>query len=1125
MIGKIIDLSAKNRWFVIFAFLVAAFGATVAVRRTPLDAIPDLSDPQVIVFTEWMGRSPTIVEDQVTYPIASALLAAPKVTAVRGFSMFGMSFVYVLFDEGTDVYWARSRVLEYLSSIGARLPPGVSPTLGPDASGVGWVYEYAVVDRTGKHDLAELRTLQDYTLRYALESVPGVAQVASVGGFQREYQITLDPERLRAYGITVDEVARAVRRSNSEVGGGVIELGGRESFVRGRGYLKDLEGLGEIAVRAEPRGASVRVRDVGSVRFGPVSRRGAAEFDGLGEAVGAIVVMRHGENALGLIQRVEAKLDDLRKSLPEGVEIVTTYDRSGLIERSIGTLKHALAEEMIVVALVILLFLFHLRSALLPIVSLPLAVLLSFVPMYLLGVPSTIMSLGGIAIAIGATVDAEIVMVEACHKKLEHAPPNLSAAERARLLGQAAKEVTPAIFFSLLIIAVSFIPVFGLDGEAGRLFRPLAYGKTFLMLVAAILSITLAPALRDLLLKGKIRPESDHPISRAIIRVYKPFVFVALRRPLTTILIGVLAVVSAIPLYFKLGSEFMPPLDEGDILYMPTTLPNLSIGEATRQLQRQDAILRKFPEVRTVFGKVGRAETPTDPAPLSMVETIVSLNPPETWPTLYHLRWYSRWAPEWSKRPLRAIWPEEQRETRDELIDKMNEALRLPGWTNAFTMPIRTRIDMLSTGVRTPVGVKIFGHDLAAIERAGVHVEALLGRIKGTRSVLYERSLGGTYVDIVPDRAALQRYGLQVDDIQTVIESAVGGAPVTVTVEGRARFAVNLRYKEDFRSSAQALRGVLVPLPSGVSSDAPAMGGMGATAPPPGGSARHVPLGELARVEIVEGPPMVKDEAGLLVGYVFVDVEPGRDIGGYVNEAKAVVDAAQARGELGLGPGMYLKWTGQYEKLDEMRERMKILVPLALAIIVVLLWMQFRNATEVAIVLLSIPFALVGTVWLLYLLDYRLSTAVWVGVIALVGLAAQTGIVMIVYIDQAFFRRLRAGKIRDLNDIIWAHMEGTVLRVRPKLMTVSTMLIGLVPLLWATGSGADVMKRIAAPMVGGLVTSAFLTLEIIPVIYTYWRYAQLQQAKRSGRSLSAICGLPDEPDMASPEPTEEREAA
>ncbi len=670
--------------------------------------------------------------------------------------------------------------------------------------------------------------------------------------------------------------------------------------------------------------------------------------------------------------------------------------------------------------------------------------------------------------------------------------------------------MTPAIFFSLLIIAASFIPVFGLNGEAGRLFRPLAFGKTFLMLVAAILSVTLAPALRDALLKGKIRPEAEHPMSRAIITVYKPFVYVALRRPITTVFIGALAVASAVPLYFRLGSEFMPPLNEGDLLYMPTTMPNLSIGEATRQLQRQDAILKAFPEVRTVFGKVGRAETPTDPAPLSMVETIVALKPPSS---------LAEGAPgcagtprgrrRFLKRPLGALFPEERPESWEELVAKLDRELKLPGWTNAFTMPIRTRVDMLSTGVRTPVGVKIFGADLGAIERAGRGLEATLGRVKGTRSAFYERSLGGTYLDIVPDRDALQRYGLQVDDLQTVIETAIGGAPVTVTVEGRARYPVDLRYKDDFRNSAQAIRGVLVPLPD----RAPAAGsggmakGAAAAAAMPSGNARHVPLAELARVEMVEGPPMIKDEAGLLVGYVYVDVDPDRDLGGYVNEAKAAVEAARQKGEVDLAPGMYLKWTGQYEKLAEMRDRMKILVPLSMAIIVVLLWLQFRHVTEVLIVLLSIPFALVGSVWLLYLLDYRLSTAVWVGVIALVGLAAQTGIVMIVYIDQAFYRRLRAGKIRDLDDIVWAHMEGTVLRVRPKLMTVSTMLIGLAPLLWATGSGADVMKRIAAPMVGGLLTSAFLTLEIIPVVYTYWRYAQLKKAQRTGRPLAEVCGV------------------
>ncbi|MEP7123603.1 MAG: efflux RND transporter permease subunit [Byssovorax sp.] len=1101
MIGRLIDLCARNRWFVILAFVVMAFGAAAVLRRTPIDAIPDLSDPQVIIFTEWKGRSPTLMEDQVTYPIASALLAAPRVTDVRGFSMFGMSFVYVLFEEGTDVYWARSRVLEYLSTINARMPEGVTPSIGPDATGIGWVYEYAVIDRTGKHDLAELRTLQDYTLRYALESVPGVAQVAAVGGYQKQYQITLDPDRLRAFGVTVDDVARAVRRSNSEVGGRVLEMSGREYFIRGRGYLTDLASLGDIALRAGPEGASVRVKDVGTVQFGPEARRGAADFDGMGEAVGAIVIMRYGENALGLIQRVEARLDDLRRTLPEGVEIVTTYNRAGLIERSIATLRHALTEEMIVVSLVIMLFLLHFRSALLPIVSLPLAVLLSFVPLYLLGIPSTIMSLGGIAIAIGATVDAEIVMVEACHKKLEHAPPGLTQVERARLLGEAAKEVTPAIFFSLLIIAVSFVPVFGLTGEAGRLFRPLAFAKTFLMLSAAILSVTLAPALRDLLIRGRIRPESRHPVSRFIIALYKPFVYVALRKPITTILIGVFAVISAIPLFLRLGSEFMPPLNEGDLLYMPTTLPNLSIEEAKRQLQRQDETLRSFPEVRTVFGKIGRAETPTDPAPLSMVETIVQFQPPEQWPKVRHDRWYSSWAPRWLKHPLGMIWPEERTETWDELIAKMNAAMHLPGWTNAWTMPIRTRIDMLATGVRTPVGIKVFGSDLASIERAGKALEAMLSRVPGTRSVIYERSTGGTYIDIVPDRTALQRYGLQVDDVQSVIESAIGGEPVTTTIEGRARYTVSLRYKQDFRSSVEELRGVLVPLPGATGAPPPEGAGAAAT------GANYVTLGDVARVAVVEGPPMLKDEAGLLVGYVYIDVDPTRDIGGYVNEAKRIVAAAEQKGELTLGSGMYLRWTGQYEQLEQMRERMKILVPVALGIIMVLLYLQFRHVIEVLIVLLSIPFALVGSVWLLYLLDYRLSTAVWVGVIALVGLAAQTGIVMIVYIDQAFHRRLKAGKVRDLNDIIWAHMEGTVMRVRPKLMTVSTMLIGLVPLLWATGSGADVMKRIAAPMVGGLLTSAFLTLEIIPVVYTYWRYAQLKRAKRTGRPLEEIVRL------------------
>lgn len=1096
MIARLIELSAKYRWFVILVYCAMVMGACASAKRVQLDAIPDLSDPQVIVFTEWEGRSPTLVEDQITYPIASSLLAAPHVTAVRGYSMFGMSFIYVLFEEGTDVYWARSRVLEYISGIQAKLPPQVAPVLGPDATGIGWVYEYALIDRGGKTDLAELRAIQDYTLRYALESVPGVAQVASVGGYERQYQVTIDRDKLRAFGLHVEDVANAIRRSNGEVGGRILEMSGREYFVRGRGYIGNLEDVTKIAIRAGKDGTPIRVGDIGTVRFGGESRRGLAELDGKGETVGAIVMARYGENSLDVIGRVKARLAELGAALPSGVEIVPTYDRSSLIERAIRTLRSSLVEEAITVSLVIVLFLLHFRSALLPIVSLPISVALAFIPMYVFDIPATIMSLGGIAIAIGATVDAEIVMIEACHKKLEHAPPHLDDKARARLLHQAAKEVTPAIFFSLIIIALSFVPVFGLNGQAGRLFKPLAYTKTFVMLSAAIVSVTLAPALRDLLLRGKIRRESDHPVSRIVMAIYRPFVYVALRRPKTTLAIGVFALIATVPAYLKLGNEFMPPLNEGDILFMPTTLPNISIEEAKRQLQRQDEILASFPEVRSVFGKVGRADSPTDPAPLSMVETVVQLNAPESWPMVYHRRWYSRSSiPGFIKSVLRKLWPEHKRETWEELVAKLNRSLELPGWTNAWTMPIKARVDMLTTGVRTPVGIKVFGNDLASIERVGVELEGVLRSVKGTRSVFYERTLGGVYVDVVPNREALARYGMQTADLNDVVSAAIGGEAVTTTVEGRRRFSVNVRYKEDFRSTPDALRSVLVPLRNAT------------------GGASAIPLGELADVVVVEGPPMLREEAGLLVGYVYVDIDPSQDVGGYVDAAKSSVLAAQSAGHVRLPTGTYLRWTGQYELLESMRERMRFLIPLALVLVAVLLYFQFKSLTEVAIVFLSIPFALVGSVWLLYILDYRISTAVLVGVIALMGLAAQTGVVMIVYIDQAFFRRLRAGKIRSLDDIIHAHTEGTVQRVRPKLMTVATMLIGLLPLLWAEGSGADVMKRIAAPMVGGLLSSAFLTLELIPVVYTYWRLAQLKRAERTGRPLAEICGVevPSEP--------------
>ena len=1073
MIGRVLELSARYRALVLLLGVVAGGAGVAAMQRLQLDAVPDLSDPQVIVFTEWMGRSPTLVEDQVTYPIVTALLGAPHVVEVRGQSMFGMSFVYVVFDEGTDPYWARSRVLEYLSSTAGRLPEGVAPRIGPDASGVGWIYQYVVLDETGAYDLGELRALHDFSIRFAIASVPGVAEVAPVGGFVPQYQVTLDPVRLRALGVSLAEVGDAIRASNGDVGGRIVEMSEREYFVRGRGYVGTEHDLESVVVRTGEDGTPLRVGDVGTVRIGGEIRRGAADWNGTGDVVSGIVVMRYGENALEVIERVEARIAEIRDSLPDGVEIRPVYSRAPLITRAIDTLVHALSEEMVVVALVILLFLLHFRSALLPIISLPLAVLIAFIPMVLFGIPATIMSLGGIAIAIGATVDAEIVMVEAAHRALEHAPKDLSEDARRKLLADAAREVTPAIFFSLLIIAVSFLPVFGLTGQAGRLFIPLAFTKTCVMLSAALLSITLAPALRDYLLRGEIRPESQHPISRAIRRVYEPFVHVALGNPRTTILIGLFAVLSALPLLPHLGSEFMPPLDEGDLLYMPTTLPGISIEEARRDLETQDAILAAVPEVVAVLGKVGRAETPTDPAPLSMAETIVRLRPRSEWRTRYERRWWAGWAPAWMRHALTPLWPEFRPMTREELIDDLSGRLRMVGWTNAFTQPIRNRIDMLATGIRTPIGVKVYGRDLGEIERAGIAIEGVLRDVPGTRSAFFERQEGGTYLDVTPDRDALARYGLRIDDVNEVVETALGGRVVTTTVEGRARFTVSVRYAEDFRASPEAIERLSIPLDDGSS----------------------VELRAVASVHVAPGPAMLRDESGMLVGYVYVDIHESTDLGGFVERAQEVVDAAVRAGSVTLPRGGHLRWTGQYEQLLRMQARMRVLVPLALLAIVILLWLQFRNFTEVLIVLLSVPFALVGSVWALYLLGFHLSTAVWVGVIALVGLAAQTGVVMIVYIDQAYGRRLREGRIRSLADIVDAHAEGTIQRVRPKLMTVGTMLFGLVPLLWAEGSGADVMRRIAAPMVGGLLTSAFLTLEIIPVVYTYWRFEELIHAR------------------------------
>ncbi len=1164
MIGRLIEYCATHRAlvFIFTAFVVA--GSLFAVKNVPLDAIPDLSDPQVIVFTEWMGRSPDLVEDQVTYPIVSSLLGAPQVEAVRGQSMFGMSFIYVIFKEGTDLYWARSRVLEYMSSIRSRLPQGVNPVLGPDATSVGWVFQYALVDKSGRNDLAQLRTFQDFNLRYALASVPGVAEVASVGGYLKQYQVEVDPDKLHAYGMSLAEVTGAIRRSNSDVGGRVIEMSGREYFVRGRGYVRSLDDLRQVALGVDKRtGTPIRVSDVGTVTYGPDIRRGVSELDGEGEAVGGTIVMRYGENALHVIERVKQKLAELKPTFPPGVEVKVVYDRSGLIDRAIDTLRHTLFEEAIVVSLIIFIFLLHFRSTLVPVLSLPVAVGLAFVPMYFFKINSNIMSLGGIAIAIGAMVDAAIVLVENAHKHLETAPPG---ADRQKVIIEAAKEVGPPIFFSLLIITVAFLPIFGLNGQAGRLFKPLAFTKTFSMAFAALVSITLSPALMALLIRGKIKHEKDHPVSKAMISVYRPFAWVALKNPKTTIAIGLAAVLATVPMAMRLGNEFMPPLNEGDMLYMPTTFPNISIEEAKKYLQVQDRLIRTVPEVATVFGKSGRSETPTDPAPLSMVETVVQLKPREQWRQLEDRRWYSGWSPGWLKPVFRPIWPDHHRITWQELTDELNRTVQMPGWTNAWTMPIKTRIDMLSTGIRTPIGVKIFGTSLDTIDRIGMDLERTISNVPDTRSVYSDRSTGGFYVDIIPDREALARYGLSLGEVQDVIEAAVGGQPIEVTVEGRNRFSINVRYPRELRQDVEHLKHVLVPLHgAGGGAQAPGMGGGMSAVPqaapvllasagisdagddylaqamggssggkgggsgmggrgaggdmggsggmsgggqgnvlPPGPSGasgvgqwpepsgQHVPLGQVADIRVVTGPPMIRDEAGMLVGYVYVDMDAAKkDIGSYVDAAKKVVEK-----QVRLPVGYSLKWTGQYELLQQMQARMRFLVPLTLVIILLLLYMNFGNLTEALIVLASVPFALVGSIWLMAILHYNLSTAVWVGIIALVGLAAQTGVVMVVYCDTSYFKYKSEGRIRDLDDIVEATLEGSVQRVRPKLMTVATMMIGLVPLLWSQGAGADVMKRVAAPMVGGLFTSAFLTLEIIPVVYTYWRYAQLKREQR-----------------------------
>lgn len=1046
MFARIIEWSIENKFLVLLTtfFLIAA--GLYSLLKTPVDAIPDLSDVQVIIFAEWVGRAPQLVEDQVTYPIVTTMLAAPKVKVVRGFSYFGLSFVYVIFEDGTDMYWARSRILEYMNEALKFLPEGVTPTLGPDATGVGWGFEYAVIDRTGRHTLADLRTLQDWHIRYWLKAVPGVSDVASVGGYVQQYQVNVDPNAILAYNLPIDKVIRAIRMSNNDVGGRVVEFTGREYMVWGRGYVESVEDLEQIALGSDAKGTPILLRDVARVEVGPDIRRGFVELNGEGEVVGGIVVIRYGESTLDVINRVKAKLAEMGPALPEGVEIVPTYDRSQLILRSIDTLKETLIEESLIVSAIIILFLFHFRSALVAILTLPLAILMSITAMYYLGITSNIMSLAGIAIAIGAMLDGAIVMVENAHRKLAQAGPG---ADRIRLITEAAKEVGRPLFFSLLIITVSFLPVFTLEAQEGRLFRPLAFTKTFAMGFAALLSITLVPLLMVLLIRGRVITEERNPMARALTFLYTPVARLVFRFRKTAIVLAVASLLVTAQTFTKLGSEFMPPLYEGTLMYMPVTLPGASITQMEQLVQVTDRIVKQFPEVAQVFGKAGRARTATDPAPLTMIETIINLKPAEEW---------------------------RDGMTAERLENELDRALRVPGLANSWTMPIKGRIDMLTTGIRTPLGIKIFGNDLNMIQAVGAEIEQALRGVPGTRNVYAERTAGGYYVHFKVKRDAIARYALTVGDVEQVIESAIGGTNISTTIEGRERFPVNVRYSRGFRNSLEDLKRVLVSTEYG----------------------QQIPITQLADVRLISGPAVVKSEGSMLVGYVYVDVA-GRDLGSYVEEAKRVV-----ADQVDLPKGYYLGWSGQYEYMQRARARLMYVVPLTLLLVVLLLYLNFRSVARTLMVLLSVPFAAVGAIWILYLLEYNLSVAVWVGIIALIGVAAETGVIMITYLDHAYAQRQREGDIRSVHDLIEAAYEGSVKRVRPITMTVASTIMGLLPIMWTQASGADVAKRIAAPMVGGMATTIILTLLVIPAIYIVWRRWELSRrrvARTEGAAL------------------------
>jgi len=1076
MINAIIELSARNKMMVFIAIAAAVMGGLWSMRTVPLDALPDMSDTQVIVYSRW-DRSPDIMEDQVTYPLVTAMLGAPKVKDVRGFSDFGYSYVYIIFDEGTDIYWARSRTLEYLSNVLPRLPQGVKTELGPDATGIGWVFEYALVDTTGKQSLADLRSYQDWYLRYYLKSVPGVAEVAPLGGFVRQYQVNVDPNKLQSFNIPISKVVAAVRSGNNDVGGRLVEFSGTEYMVRGRGYAQSTGDIGKIVLAKSASGVPILISDVGDVTLGPDIRRGVADWNGTGETVAGIVVMRQGENALQVIERVKQKLKDIEGGLPPGVKVVTAYDRSELILRSIENLKHTLTEELIVVAIVIMIFLWHIPSATIPIVTIPVAVIISFIPMKMMGLTSNIMSLGGIAIAVGAMVDAAIVVVEQTHKKLEEWERTGRKQDYHRVVIDAVKEVGGPSFFALLVIAVAFLPVLTLEAQEGRLFKPLAYTKTFSMIIAAILAITLDPAMRLLfthmknyefrprwlarvtnaVLVGTIHSEETHPISRILIKLYAPVCELALRWKWFVIAGAVAVVILTVPVFERLGSEFMPPLDEGSLLYMPSTLPGISVTQAQQLMQVQDRIIKQFPEVSTVLGKAGRAETSTDPAPFSMMETVIVLKPETEWRKVD--TWYSSWAPKWAKTIFRRFTPDHI--STDQLVEEMNQALKIPGTSNAWTMPIKARVDMLTTGIRTPVGIKIYGADIKKIEDLGTQIEALLPKVQGTRSVFSERTSGGYFLDFKWNRDALARYGLSIDDAQDVIMSAIGGENVTTTIEGRERYSVNVRYMRDYRSDPDKLGRVLVPTMDGQT---------------------QVPIAQLAQVQVVSGPAMLRDENGMLNGYVYVDVA-GRDIGSYVEEAKKVV-----RDNVKLPSGYSFAWSGQYEAMQRVREKLIVVLPLTIFLIIMLLYMNTKSMTKTMIIILAVPFSAVGAIWFLHFLGYNMSIGVWVGLIALMGVDAETGVFMMLYLDLAHDQAKSEGKLKSLGDLQAAIMHGAVKRIRPKFMTVATMFMGLIPIMWSVGTGADVMKRIAAPMIGGIFTSFLLELMVYPAIYEVWKW-------------------------------------